>query len=336
MWSTGWATRVEGRPEQDEETRAEHDGMRRVAELRGRGVPVATIMVMDFAEITIATDRLAFPALAAGDGPVVVCWHGFPDHPATFGPLAQRLVAAGRRVVAPFLRGHHPATADALTYADGLTLAADGAAVAAALSPDGVDMVGHDIGAGIVGRVLAAWPHLVRHAVTMAVPPPATLRAMLGDPEQLRRFFYLWLFQVPGVAEAVLAADRGLVDYLWATWSPGLTDLGAHRNRVHDLYGDPRLAANALRIYRANFDRTLHDPDLAPLAATTEAPAARPMLVLAGADDGCIPPAMFAGARHGLAAGSRVDVVPGAGHFLHLEQPDLVAGLVLDWCRDGS
>jgi pimeloyl-ACP methyl ester carboxylesterase len=69
---------------------------------------------VEFSEITIETDRLAFPALAAGDAPVVVCWHGFPDHPATFGPLAERLVAAGRRVVAPFLRGHHPATADAI------------------------------------------------------------------------------------------------------------------------------------------------------------------------------------------------------------------------------
>ncbi len=133
------------------------------------------------------------------------------------------------------------------------------------------------------------------------------------------------------MAEAVLAADRSLVDYLWATWSPGLTDLGAHLARVHQLYGDPRLAVNALRIYRANFDRRLHDPQLAPLATTTEAPAALPMLVLAGADDGCIPPAMFADARRGLAAGSRVDVVPDAGHFMHLEQPDVVAGLVLEW-----
>lgn len=291
---------------------------------------------MDFVEITIATDRLVFPALAAGDGPVVVCWHGFPDHPATFGPLAERLVAAGRRVVAPFLRGHHPATADALTYADGLTLAADAAAIAEALSGDGVDMIGHDIGAGMVGRVLAAWPRLVRNAVTMAVPPPASLGAMFRDPEQLRRSFYVWLFQVPDVAEAVLGADRSLVDYLWSTWSPGLTDLGAHLARVHELYGDARLIANALRIYRANFDRGLRDPALAPLATTTEAPAARPMLVLAGADDGCIPPVMFADAKRALAAGSRVEVVPDAGHFMHLEQPDLVARLALEWFRDGS
>ena len=50
---------------------------------------------MDFEEIVIPTERLSFPALAAGDGPIVVCWHGFPDHPASFGPLAERLVAAG-------------------------------------------------------------------------------------------------------------------------------------------------------------------------------------------------------------------------------------------------
>jgi pimeloyl-ACP methyl ester carboxylesterase len=60
------------------------------------------------------------------------------------------------------------------------------------------------------------------------------------------------------------------------------------------------------------------------------------MLVLAGADDGCIAPAMFADARRGLATGSRVEMVPDAGHFMHLEQPDVVAELVLEWFRRGS
>ncbi|MBF6170215.1 alpha/beta fold hydrolase [Nocardia blacklockiae] len=285
---------------------------------------------VEFEEIVVETDRLDFPALAVGDGPVVVCWHGFPDHPATFGPLAERLVAAGRRVVAPFLRGHHPATATALTYADGITLAADAAAVAAALDPGGVDMIGHDIGAGMVARVAAAWPQRVRRGITMAVPPPATLRALFTDPAQLRRSFYMWLFQVHGVAEAVLSANRDLVDYLWATWSPGL-DPGAHRARVHALYGDPAGIANALRVYRANFDTSLHDPALAGLAATTEAAAPVPLLVLAGADDGCLPPAAFADAHTGLHPGSRVEILTGAGHFLHLEQPDEVARLATEW-----
>lgn len=285
---------------------------------------------MEFAEIVIETDRLAFPALAAGAGPVVVCWHGFPDHPATFGPLAEHLVAAGRRVVAPFLRGHHPATTDAMTYADGITLAADAAAVAAALSDEGVDMIGHDIGAGVVARVAAGWPERLRRGVSMAVPPPATIAGVLGSPEQLKRFFYLFLFQVPNIAEAVLATNRDLVDYLWATWSPGL-DPGAHRARVHALYGDPAIAANALRMYRANFDTSLHDPALAALGERTEAPASTPLLLVAGADDGCIAPEHFADADRGLAPGSRVEIVSGAGHFMHLDRPDEIARLTLEW-----
>ena len=44
----------------------------------------------------IDTDRLAFPAPTAGEGSIVLCWHGFPDHPARLGPLAEHLVAAGR------------------------------------------------------------------------------------------------------------------------------------------------------------------------------------------------------------------------------------------------
>lgn len=286
---------------------------------------------MEFTEIVVATERLSFPALAAGTGPVVVCWHGFPDHPATFWPFAEHLVAAGRRVVAPFLRGLHPMTADATAYTDGITLAADAAAVAAALGAgEPVDMVGHDIGAGVVHRLAAAWPERLRRGVTMAVPPPAALAGLLADPAQLQRLFYMFLFQVPGLGEAVLDGNRDLVDHLWTTWSPGL-DLGEHRARVHALYGDPALAANALRIYRANFDTTLHDPALAPLAATTEAPAAIPLLVLAGAVDGCIPPEHFAAAQQGLAPGSRVEIVPDAGHFMHLDRPEELARRTLDW-----
>lgn len=285
---------------------------------------------MEFDEIVIETERANFPALAAGSGPIVLCWHGFPDHPATFGPLAERLVDAGRRVVTPFLRGHHPATAGEMRYADGITLAADAAAIARAIEPDGVDMIGHDIGAGMVARVAAAWPEALRRGVTMAVPPPAAMRAIFTDPAQLQRSFYVWLFQVHGVAEAVLGANLDLIDHLWSTWSPNLKS-PAHIELVHRLYGDPELVANALRIYRANFDTSLRDPALSGLAATTEAAAAVPLLVLGGADDGCLFPKWFAGAEAALAPGSRVEIVSDAGHFMHLDRPDEIARLALEW-----
>ena len=280
-----------------------------------------------FDEFVIPTDRGDFPALTAGEGPIVVCWHGFPDHPASFTPLAERLVAAGRRVVTPFLRGHHPSTLDQLPFGDGLTLAADAAAVNAALSSSPVDVIGHDIGAGIAGRLAAAWPDSVRRVIAMSVPPPLSLRKIFDDPAQQQRFFYLFMFQIPGVAETLL--NSTLIDYLWRTWSPGLST----PSYIHTMYADPALRANALRLYRANFDRSLHDPALSPLAQISEKPASIPMLVLAGAQDGCITPDNYADADTALAPGSRVEIVPDAGHFLQLDRPDEVAALALDWFR---
>jgi pimeloyl-ACP methyl ester carboxylesterase len=182
-----------------------------------------------------------------------------------------------------------------------------------------------------VQRVAAAWPERLRRAVTIAVPPPAVIAPMLTDPAQLQRFFYIWMFQLDGLPEAVLGADRALIDHLWATWSPGLTMPEDLRTLVHQTYGDPRFIRSSLRIYRANFDTALEDPALAGLASRTEAPASTPLLLLAGADDGCIGSDMFADAGRGLAPGSRTEILPGVGHFLHLETPETVAGLALDW-----
>ncbi|NKE63509.1 alpha/beta hydrolase, partial [Lentzea sp. PSKA42] len=190
-----------------------------------------------------------------------------------------------------------------------------------------LDVIGHDIGAGVAARLAAVWPERVRRVITMSVPPPAALRTIFDDPAQQQRFFYLFLFQVPGVAEGLL--NDTLIDYLWRTWSPGLEV----PQYVRTMYEDPALRANALRLYRANFDRSLHDPELSSLAKISEKPARIPMLVLAGADDGCITPDKYADAATGLAPGSRVEIVAGAGHFLQLDRPDEVAALALDWFR---
>jgi pimeloyl-ACP methyl ester carboxylesterase len=280
---------------------------------------------VDFDEIVVRTDRLDFPALAAGAGPTVVCWHGFPDHPMTFAPLAEHLVAAGRRVVLPFLRGFHPATFDKLTYSDGVTLAADAAAVAEALG--GVDMIGHDIGAGMVYRVAAAWPDALDHGVAIAIPPPATLASALADPAQQQRLFYVFMFTVEGVAEAILHRDRALIDYLWSTWSPSLRMDDAYRAWIHNMYGRTEYIDSVLKVYRANFDPSRADPALAE--HRTEGVAEKPLLVLGGAEDGCLDAKYFT--EDGLASGSEVEVLLGVGHFLHLEQPETVARRVLEW-----
>src|SRR5690606_4202598 len=66
-------------------------------------------------------DRLGMPGLKTqtlngidfayyelGEGPLLLCLHGFPDSADTFLGIAPALAAAGYRVVMPYLRGYYP------------------------------------------------------------------------------------------------------------------------------------------------------------------------------------------------------------------------------------
>jgi pimeloyl-ACP methyl ester carboxylesterase len=57
----------------------------------------------------------------------------------------------------------------------------------------------------------------------------------------------------------------------------------------------------------------------------------RPTLLLHGADDGCLDPRLAALAGPALPPGSAAHVIADAGHFLQLEQPEIVNGLILDF-----
>ena len=60
-------------------------------------------------------------------------------------------------------------------------------------------------------------------------------------------------------------------------------------------------------------------------------PAGQPTLYLHGSVDGCIGVELVAAAQRHLSAGSRMVIVPDAGHFLHLERPGEVNRLILRW-----
>jgi len=280
--------------------------------------------------VSIATNRLDVAALAAGDGPPLLALHGFPDHPATFTPLAEHLVGSGWRVVAPFLRGYHPDTMPDEAYYDIGTLTADAVALCDVLSPNApLPVVGHDWGGFVVYALASAFPQRLSAGVALAVPPAAAAAGAFLAPEQLKRSFYIWLFQQPGYAEAAMA-DGALVDFLWRTWSP---ELGAppHHREVHEIFSDPRRTVAAIGYYRAMLSGEHHDPRLGDLRERIAGPAQLPLLVLGGTDDGTLDPAMIERARDVLPAGSQVDVLDGVGHFLHLERPADVAARIVDW-----
>jgi pimeloyl-ACP methyl ester carboxylesterase len=259
--------------------------------------------------------------LGSRDAPVMIWLHGFPDHPPSALPFLEHLTKT-HRVVAPFLRGYAPSPLDGPFDVD--TLVADVVALIDKLGVAQVDLVGHDWGAAITYATCHAIPDRIRHAATLALPHPITFLRQLQTPAQMRRSWYMALFQIPGSERLARANNLAMIDHLWRTWSPGFT-LDEHRKTALHATLSASLPA-PLGYYRAilrplsNYRARLRK--LAP-------PIRVPLLQLHGADDGCILPPQLDDARRFTRR--ELDVIPGVGHFLHLEDPPAIADRIARW-----
>ena len=279
----------------------------------------------------IHANGLKFAYLEQGEGPLVMLLHGFPDTAHTWSHQIQPLAAAGYRVVAPFLRGYPPTEIPIDGYYDKATLASDIAALIKALGGGApVHLVGQDWGAIVTYAVLAAHPELVRRAVVMAVPHPAEVAKSLLLPKHVQRSFHWWFFQLQHLPEKALAEnDFAFIDYLWNYWTaPGYSD-SAHIAQVKQMLKQPGALAATLGYYRAMFDAQKMDPHLEPLRRAMERKITVPTLALCGADD--LRAELMIDQEQYFSGEYRFELVAGAGHFLHREQPTQVTRLVLDW-----
>jgi pimeloyl-ACP methyl ester carboxylesterase len=269
----------------------------------------------------VRANGLEFGVLEAGSGPLALCLHGFPDTAHTWANLLPALAGAGFHAVAPFMRGYAPTAVPADGAYHVAALAADAVALHQALGgEEDAVLIGHDWGAEAAYVAGADAPGRWRRLVTLAVPPAGLDPVLFSDYEQLRRFFYVFLFRDPErLAEAIVAADgMSFLDRLWADWSPGLVP-AEHLNRVKESLRQPANLAAAIGYYRA---------DAAPGAARS---APQPTLYLHGADDGCIAVRLARRAEPFLAPSSRMIVIDGVGHFLQLEKPSEINSHILAW-----
>jgi pimeloyl-ACP methyl ester carboxylesterase len=285
----------------------------------------------------VTANGLKFGYLEEGpaDAPLALCLHGFPDSAYTWRNLLCELAAAGFHAVAPFMRGYAPTEVPADGAFQVGALVADANALHKALGGTGeAVIIGHDWGAAAAYGAAAYAPDRWRRVVTMSVPPLQT--AFSGgffglDYAQLKRSFYMFLFQTPLAEPAVSLNDLAFIDGLWRDWSPRL-DAPEEVARAKDCLREPANLTAAINYYRALFDPSRH---VAAYAAEQQAAeqgvGERPVLYLHGTADRCIGVDVSAGAEQTLPRGSRMQSIEGAGHFLHLERPSEIAQKVLAW-----
>ena len=147
----------------------------------------------------------------AGEGPLVLLVHGYPESWYSWRHQLPALAAAGYHPVAIDVRGYGRSSKP-LPVEDYrmVRLVADNVAIVAALGHETATIVGHDWGAPIAWTSAMLRPDVFTAVAGLSVPfsppgevrPLAAMRLMAGDEE-----FYIEYFQEPGRAEAEIEAD---------------------------------------------------------------------------------------------------------------------------------
>jgi pimeloyl-ACP methyl ester carboxylesterase len=300
------------------------------------GPPDATSVLLPgpWTHRDISANGVRLHAAEAGEGPLVLLLHGFPQFWWTWRSQLADLAAAGFHVVAPDLRGYGASDKPPRGY-DLPSLSADVAALVRALGEQDAVVVGHDWG-GLLGWTVAALhPRSVRRLVVLSMAHPRRLRAAMTDPAQRRASRYALGFQVPRLPERRLTrADDDPVADLMQRWSGPAwrrtSDFAEAVDRYRAATRIPQAAYGAMEYHRWAARSQLR-PDGLRYARRMSAPVTCPTLQLHGTLDACVLVDTARGSGRYVAGAYEWRELPGVGHFPQEEAPTEVSRAITDW-----
>lgn len=298
----------------------------------------------------------------AGQGPLVVLCHGWPELSYSWRHQIPALAAAGFHVVAPDMRGYgqSAAPADIGAYSIFDTVG-DIVGLVQALGATRAMVVGHDWGAPVAWHAALFRPDIFTAVAGLSVPPPFRGR---GRPLELLRAngvtnFYWQYFQTPGVAEAELEHDvartmrivlggRGLADPTAAMFVQAGKGFLGHATTDEPLpawLSEADLAYFTEAFRKSGFRGGLNwyrnlDRNWELTAPWQDAQIHQPSLFIAGSNDAVIT---------GLIGAKRVNelervlpnlkrklIIDGAGHWVQQERPDEVNAALVGFLKESG
>jgi pimeloyl-ACP methyl ester carboxylesterase len=279
-----------------------------------------------------------FHVVEAGTGPLVLFLHGFPEFWWAWHHQLTMVAEAGLRAVAMDLRGYGASDKPPRGY-DGYTMAGDVAGLIRALGERSAVLVGTGYGGMMAWTTAAFHPRLVRRLVVTSAAHPLRLRAaMFADPRgQLAAAGPVLRWQLPRYEHVLTRNDGALVEEYLRRWGgpdwvngPDFAEYSRHCRTAMQI---PKAAFCALEAYRWAFRSALrlHGYRFVKLL---QQPIVAPTLHLHGALDTAMLPRTAQGSGRYVIAPYEWRLLPGIGHFPHLEAPEQITGEVLRWAKD--
>lgn len=288
-------------------------------------------------QVTAGVLDVALYETGPADGPPVFLMHGFPYDMHAYAEVAPQLAAQGCRVYVPSLRGYGATRflSDATPRSgEQAALGADLLALMDALAVPRAVLAGYDWGGRAACVVAALWPERCAGLVSLnSYNIQNIAKAMLPDtPDNEHSLWYQYYFHSER-GRAGLAADRrAFCRLLWKLWSPtwGFDDATFERSAA--AFDNPDFVEVVIHSYRHRFGLVAGDPALADIERRLAAqpPITAPSITFDGSDDGVRPPATAGQHAHRFTGPRSHRIVPGAGHNLPQEKPQLFADAVLE------
>jgi pimeloyl-ACP methyl ester carboxylesterase len=269
----------------------------------------------------IGDQRLHY--VETGDGPLIVLLHGFPEFWYGWREQIRPLAAAGFRVVAPDLRGYNLSSKpDGVAAYAGDLLAADIRGLVHERGAESALLVGHDWGGTVAWTTAMNHPEVVDRLAILNAAHPRKLLQGLHHPGQLRKSWYFFFFDLPGLPESVVHADR------WHFFRHFLRDARPaytpeEIDRYVEAWSQPGAAAGMINYYRASVRQKHAEAQIRPISA--------PTLVIWGQRDRYLGEELAEPDHDDVPNLDRVERLPDASHWVHHDEAERVNQLLTDF-----
>jgi epoxide hydrolase 4 len=274
-------------------------------------------------------DGVRLHYVEAGEGPLVVLLHGFPEFWYSWRHQIPALAGAGFRVIAPDMRGYNLSDKPEGTDAYRVELLVDD--VAGLVRHTGAEratIVGHDWGGLVAWYAAILRPEVVERLGVINAPHPAAYRRELTRSTQALRSWYAGFFQLPVLPEtAVSAGDFKLVEHVLR--SEPVRE-GAFSDEDIRLYKEalaqPGALTAAINYYRAAAR------DQSNLFSLAERRIDAPTLLIWGEKDPYLVSSLAEDLEEWVPR-IRLERLP-ASHWVPVDAAEAVNRLLLDFLRD--